>query len=283
MFGPIFALIGVWVSYLYPLTESFKLLAHIDQSKQPVVLPPQSQFQRWFVYWLVLAVCTMVISNRFVATILRVVPFGSLMVLYLRFWLVFPLVSVDPTGSKVTGSYVLYHFYFMKWLVLLNRYLGELKTADFVRFVADIYNKVIDQYFSNYQFLKVSAPLKEDKTTVEMMSDFWQASGWGKPPGDQGPFADYFPQLLVSSLVSPLKSMLYGEHKDVKEDYDLVNKDELSSENASSTSLPRLRQQSSSSSLRKTTPSGTESQYRASSWGFGWKSRSSSVNYVEEH
>ncbi|ESW98256.1 hypothetical protein KL918_004000 [Ogataea parapolymorpha] len=281
MFGVLLAAIGVWVSYLYPLAESFKLLTNVDQSRQPIVLPPQSQFQRWFVYWLVLAVCTLVISNRVVRTVLSFVPFSSLVTLYLRIWLVFPLVSVDSSGTSVTGSYILYHHYLKNWLVVLNHYVGDLKTTDVVTYGAGFYNRIIDQYVPNYQFLKLNVASKQDKSTVEVMNELWQSSGWrGSSTGQN--VTDYYPQLLFSSLISPIKSMVFNEHKDVRDEYDVVNKDELHSANASTTSLPRLQNRNSSGSLRKVTPSGTDPQNRRPSWGFGWKSRNSSATFANE-
>ncbi|KAG7828144.1 hypothetical protein KL920_003871 [Ogataea angusta] len=281
MFGVLFAVIGVWVSYLYPLAESFKLLTNVDQSRQPIVLPPQSQFQRWFVYWLVLAVCTLVISNRVVSTVLSFVPFSSLLILYLRIWLVFPLVSVDSSGTSVTGSYILYHHYLKNWLVVLNHYIGDLKTTDVATYGADFYNKIIDQYVPSYQFLKLNVASKQDKSTAEVMNELWQSSGLRAPSSGQN-VTDYYPQLLFSSLISPIRSMVFGEHKDVREEYDVVNKDELHSANASTTSLPRLQERNSSGSLRKVTPSGTDPQNRRPSWGFGWKSRNSSATFANE-
>ncbi|KAG7878526.1 hypothetical protein KL906_004031 [Ogataea polymorpha] len=281
MFGVLFAAIGVWVSYLYPLAESFKLLTNVDQSRQPVVLPPQSQFQRWFVYWLVLAVCTLVISNRLVRTVLSFVPFSSLVTLYLRIWLVFPLVSVDSSGTSVTGSYILYHHYLKNWLVVLNHYVGDLKTTDVATYGAGFYNRIIDQYVPNYRFLKLNVASKQDKSTVEVVNELWQSSGWRDSSTGQT-VMDYYPQLLFSSLISPIKSMVLNEHKDVRDEYDVVNKDELHSANASTTSLPRLQNRSSSGSLRKVTPSGTDAQNRRASWGFGWKSRNSSATFANE-
>ncbi|VEU21838.1 DEKNAAC102812 [Brettanomyces naardenensis] len=163
MFSIITSTAGLAVSIIYPLYRTYGLLSEdknsqlarqiVENLSGTVNVPKEKmdQLEECIAYWIILSLSYFVGSIQLISLILGMIPFGSFIILYLKVWLVFPIVPLD-TGSvqKVSGTYIIYHYYLDKLLqdlcIYINSYTASSKNA---------YNELIDTYLSPATFLKL--------------------------------------------------------------------------------------------------------------------------------
>lgn len=163
----IITLANVAVSFVYPLSSTYQLLISNQQDSQiakhiveslsgtvTISSDQMVQYQECIAYWCIVAVSHFIGSISVVSFTLSMIPFTSLVGLYLRIWLVFPIIPHrDDNGetTKVTGTHVIYERYFMRSLRKLS-----LSFDDFTSYSVSIYNNLIDRYMPPAGFLKIT-------------------------------------------------------------------------------------------------------------------------------
>lgn len=141
----IYTLVSI-VSVFYPLLTSVSLLIDLHKCQLvplaaltdtvPVSMKIINDIQIKLFYWILLSFWLMVIQLNPINFIIRIIPFSELLIIYVQIWLGFNIVpyadnsSAATTNNKVSGSFIIYHYYFdenMKNLqILKNLYMSVL-------------------------------------------------------------------------------------------------------------------------------------------------------------
>lgn len=166
MFIMLFSAISLAVSFVIPLYKSFTLLSDkqdpfpkqiLESISGTVTIPKKKAeaLQECVAYWMILSIGYYISSIRLVAFLGDLIPFNYLLLLYVRAWLVFPMVSLNKyqnneTDAKVTGTFIIYHYYLYHWLERLTTYINES-----VVLYTSSYNDLVDKYASPMEFLKI--------------------------------------------------------------------------------------------------------------------------------
>ncbi|GME76275.1 unnamed protein product [Ambrosiozyma monospora] len=244
MFSSLFQTIGFAVGFVYPLNETYKILqasqkrnSELGQQllqqmsgQTTLTIQEQANLQRWFTYWLVVALFQFIKATKIVVLLTSLVPFQDLVFLYLRIWLVAPLAEVE--GVKYTGSEVLYQFYLSRWLAALNVYMGNFNLKDVVSMLVQLYNHLITNYLPQFSYMKMKDPKGTNSATAgsavgassvpvneksfkDIVTNMWSAKGatssrsTAAPQSQQQQFDLYHelvPQVLLEALWSPIGS-----------------------------------------------------------------------------
>lgn len=120
----------------YPLSNTIELLASLQTSFSnnaiatltetvPLVRRDASRIQETIAYWILLSLWLYIIQCQPFITLIQILPFASLLVLYFQVWLTFPIIPLQKLNKKVTGSFIIYDYYFsdnMKHLKELQSY-----------------------------------------------------------------------------------------------------------------------------------------------------------------
>ncbi|GMF98183.1 hypothetical protein B5S30_g4044 [[Candida] boidinii] len=129
MFDSITSLIGAYVSIVYPLLETYKILEFyynsnskndmIDQLTQTINLinsklssdssnnnnnnnsfnsqttknPTLKDYNKWLTYWIIIYLFTLFKNSIFIKPIINLLPFYNFFELYFKIWLVYPIIS----------------------------------------------------------------------------------------------------------------------------------------------------------------------------------------------
>ncbi|QPG74032.1 hypothetical protein FOA43_001351 [Brettanomyces nanus] len=150
MFSLIILTTGVVISFVYPLYRTYGLLSEdkgsarngpqmakqIVENLSGILNVPKvrmDQLEECIAYWAIVSICYFIGSFKVVAFAQGIVPFGSLLMLYLKAWLVFPIVPapVSEGNTKVTGTYIIYHYYLYQWLADLTWAYPGTNATDF--------------------------------------------------------------------------------------------------------------------------------------------------------
>ncbi len=168
MFNMLSSAISLTVSFIIPLYKSFSLLSdsqndplpkQIMESLSGTVTVPKKKaeaLQECVAYWMILSIGYYLSSIRLVAFFGDLIPFKTLLLIYVRVWLVFPMVSLskdqnNEMGTKVTGTFIIYRYYLYYWLQQLTAYVNE----SIVSYTTD-YNSFVDKYVPPMAFLKIA-------------------------------------------------------------------------------------------------------------------------------
>ncbi|GMG39514.1 unnamed protein product [Ambrosiozyma monospora] len=247
MFSSLFQTIGFAVGFVYPLNETYKILqasqkrnSELGQQllqqmsgQATLTIQDQANLQRWFTYWLVVALFQFIKATKIVVLLTSLVPFQDLVFLYLRIWLVAPLAEVD--GVKYTGSEVLYQFYLSRWLAALNVYMGNFNLKDVTSMLIQLYNHLITNYLPQFSYMKMTDPNGSNSAAAaasagsfgsssvpvnemgfkDIVTNMWYAKGGNSSrssfasQSQQQQFDLYnelVPQVLLEALLSPITS-----------------------------------------------------------------------------
>ncbi len=166
MFIMLFSAISLAFSFVIPLYKSFALLSDkqdpfpkqiLESISGTVTIPKKKAeaLQECVAYWMILSIGYYISSIRLVTFLGDLIPFNYLLLLYVRAWLVFPMVSLNKyqnneTDAKVTGTFIIYHYYLYHWLEQLTAYINES-----VVLYTSSYNDLVDKYASPMKFLKI--------------------------------------------------------------------------------------------------------------------------------
>ncbi|ODV87509.1 hypothetical protein CANARDRAFT_6040 [[Candida] arabinofermentans NRRL YB-2248] len=320
MFGTFFKVIGFSITFLHPLNETYKVLITLTATSSQGTtsttaqgllsavgnqyLPPQLQLQsfqqsgdpkvlensrKWLIYWVMLSICLVIKSNKVIKLLLGILPFSSIISLYLQAWLVFPIVDLkSQTGAttcKVSGCEMLYTYYLSDLLSKLNNYVGKFNFDEIVKVLVSLYNGLIDDYLRGASFLKVSGFESKQQNQFQGQSIFGAAKELINKAGyfenssssnkvERGnnswkpstSMKDYIPLTLIIALASPFQTLTLSDVQSITgiknsstnsnaeataEGFDFVSKDEFdANNNGGGLPIPKLRDQRSSSTIR---------------------------------
>lgn len=186
MFDSITSLIGAYVSIVYPLLETYKILEFyynsnskndmIDQLTQTINLinsklssldnnntqtfknPTLKDYNKWLTYWIIIYLFTLFKNSILIKPIINLLPFYNFFELYFKIWLVYPIIksndctptannnNINTRDTKVNGSYIIYKYYLSPNLTALNSHISSINIADLINLLISLYNVLITKY-----------------------------------------------------------------------------------------------------------------------------------------
>lgn len=131
MFGIILRVASI-ATIAYPVYTTLDLLAAIQTSftenkiallTDTIPLPHQDaiKIQESISYWLILSLWLYILQLPLVSTALNILPLSSILVVYVQLWLGCPLVKLPSLPTKVSGAYIIHHYYYDNDMVRLRR------------------------------------------------------------------------------------------------------------------------------------------------------------------
>lgn len=110
------------LSIIYPLHRTTKQLVSLQISHDnklslladtiPLSVENVEELQELITYWIVLSIWLFIKQLPIISFIIRLIPFSSLFCLYIQIWLAFPIIPIESLQTKVSGSFLIYYYYF---------------------------------------------------------------------------------------------------------------------------------------------------------------------------
>lgn len=204
MFGMLYSTIS-GISLGYPFYRSIKLLETLFNASNrntvaaltdtvPLGHGDVVKIQETMSYWMVLALFSTLLQTTPVKILLKVLPFSSVLVLYVQVWLGFPIASLPHTPARVSGAHIIYHYYFDNNMRNLNkaktrlfghygvlgrffcRLLHQIPSIDRICWLAGIDLKALDEHFNSFcSPNKLEGGVAPSSGTVETLQNMFYA------------------------------------------------------------------------------------------------------------
>ncbi|TID20480.1 hypothetical protein CANINC_003597 [Pichia inconspicua] len=108
---------------VYPLINTIDLLVSLQTSFSqnaiatltdtiPLVHQDAARIQETMAYWILISLWLYTIQCQPLSSLIQFLPFASLFVIYIQIWLAFPIIPSPRLNKKVTGSFIIYDYYF---------------------------------------------------------------------------------------------------------------------------------------------------------------------------
>lgn len=110
------------LSIIYPLHKTTNQLVSLQifhdnkisllTDTIPLSVEKVEELQELITYWIVLSIWLFIKQLSIVSFIIKLIPFSSLLCLYIQIWLAFPIIPIQSLQTKVSGSFLIYYYYF---------------------------------------------------------------------------------------------------------------------------------------------------------------------------
>lgn len=217
MFSILITVADFTISFVYPLYWTYALLssthstgaAHqVVESISGTVTLPRTTISQWedcIAYWLILAAVYFVGTLHVARVLINIIPFSGFLILYLKAWLVLPVVPYGNT--KVTGAHMLYSEYIYDYLGEMSAYIDSkglpmLKGAKGVSAAATA-------------AANLAQPAAQQRTLGTVFSDMFNGTVPTPQTAQQ--------QAILNSLLAPLTAITGLFSNGSTEGFELVN------------------------------------------------------------